>query len=807
MPITEPLVLPVDVTVVPVARLAAGVRARLKGQEGAFALTRPQGRARAKLVDADGARLLEEFRGPRRVADVIFSLAGRQGLDPEQLLKAAFPLLRDCFNAGFLVPAGSPDAAPILASRERGDRIGPFEVLRCVQLRDDTELYQARGRDGKLVAVKLARPRAENLGPMFSREAAVLAHLNGSRAPRLIARGRQRGRPWLALSWSAGITPRVAFNELREQRDVTARHALLDRAGAIARAYAELHRRGILHGDVHPDNLLIGRRGEVTLIDFGLAVGLPPLRLAGRAPRGGVASFLPPEHARALLAGRLPPGPTPSSEQYAVAAVLYTLFTGRAYAEFALDREAMLRQILEDRPLPFARHGIPAWPELEHTLARALSKDPAARFPTLRAFAAALARLKAAAPAPRPAQLEDAASSGLVEEFLAQVHYSAAAFREWPAAAHPGPTASLMFGAAGVAYTLYRLACLQDSADSLALADAWITRAEQQSDAPEAFTAPGTELTADNLGPVSPFHSVCGVHLVRTLVSLAMGDRRPAERAVDRWVAASGIPWHGLDLTLGRGGTLLGSALLLEALAAAGSAKTEAIRGVGNGTLAALWQQLDEFGTIGRACELPDPATAHGWAGLIYASLRWCRAAGTPLPAGLPRRLEQLAGAAEPLGRGVHWPRPHRAGEANTWAPELISGWCNGPAGFIHLWTLAHDEFRREHYLALAEASAWSAWDGRATLPDLCCGLAGRGYGLLNLYKYTGNPDWLLRARQLSERAAATARRGRAQRPLSLFKGVPGIVLLSADLLRPEGAVMPCFEPEGWPQPEPVARD
>ncbi len=806
MPITEPLVLPVDVTVVPVARLAAGIRARLKATEGAFALTRPQGRARAKLVDADGAQLLEEFRGPKRVADAILSFAGRRGLDPEQLLSAAFPLLRDCFNGGFLVPAGSPDAAPILASRVRGDRIGPFEVSRCVQLRDDTELYQARGKDGELVAVKLARPGAANLGPMFAREAAVLEHLNGSRAPRLIARGRRRGRPWLAMAWSAGITPRVAFNELREQRDAATRRTLLDRASAIARAYAGLHRRGVLHGDVHPDNLLIGRRAEVTVIDFGLAVGLPPLKLAGRAPRGGVASYLPPEHAHALLADRAPPAPTPASEQYALAAVLYALFTGHPYAEFALDREAMLRQILEASPLPFARHGIAPWPELELTLARALSKDPDARFASVRAFATALARVKAAGPAREPAQPENAASSGLVEEFLAQVHYSASAFREWPAAAQSGPTASVMFGAAGVAYAVYRLACLRDSADTLALADAWITRAEQLSDAPEAFTVPGTELTADNLGPVSPFHSVSGVHLVRTLVALAMGDRRPAERAVDRWVEVSRIPWHGVDLTLGRTGTLLGSALLLEALAAS-SAKTEAIRELGDRTLASLWKELDGYGEVGRSSELLDPGIAHGWAGILYASLRWCRAAAVPHPSGLASRVEQLAACAEPLGRGVHWPRPPSADGSAAWAPELISGWCNGPAGFISLWTLAHDEFRRPDYLALAEASAWSAWDGLATLPDLCCGLAGRGYGLLNLYKYTGASEWLARARQLGERAAATARRARAQRPQSLFKGVPGIVLLSADLVRPEGACMPCFEPEGWPRQQPAAHD
>src|SRR5262245_31368369 len=61
VPITEPLVLPSDVTILPVARLATRLQARLKANAAGYAVTRPQGRSRAKLIDAAGAALLEEF--------------------------------------------------------------------------------------------------------------------------------------------------------------------------------------------------------------------------------------------------------------------------------------------------------------------------------------------------------------------------------------------------------------------------------------------------------------------------------------------------------------------------------------------------------------------------------------------------------------------------------------------------------------------------------------------------------------------------------------------------------------------------
>ena len=791
MSITEPLVLPSDVAILPVARLATRLRRRLKANGAGYAISRPQGRSRPKLLDARGAALLEEFRSAKRVAEGILAFASREGLDPEQLLQQAFPLLRDCFNAAFLVPADSPEAAPILATRARGDRIGPFRVLRCVQLRDDTELYQCRGRDGALAAVKLARAGSESqAGPQLTREAAVLRHLAGRGAPALLATGRHQGRPWIAVSWKSGVSPRIAAEELRGREDIASRVELLRLVAGVARAYARLHRNGIVHGDVHPDNLLIDRTGRVILLDFGLSEPRASLRLAGRAARGGVAAYFSPEQARAELAGDGLPAPTAASEQYALGALLYTLVSGHAPADFALEREAMLRQVGARPPLPFARHGLPAWAGLERVLGRALAKQPEERFPSVAALADALDKVRPPRPMQSPRnQVRD--YDGMIADFLARTHYSAAAFQEWPrSAAMPPPTGSLMFGAAGLAYALYRLACLRDDAATLAAADAWLSRAESATTVADRFTVAGTDLSEEVLGPVSPYHSVTGVHLVRTLLSLATGERHAAERAAARFVEVSATPCEQLDLSFGKAGSLLACTHLVEAMAA-GGADSAAVSGLGHRVLAELWERL-ERATLDR------PGIAHGWAGVLYATLRWCGATRQPLPARVAGRLRELAGRAEPLGRGVYWPLRHQ-GDHDAGTPhDIMSGWCNGPAGFIHLWTLAHEHDLGADYLPLAEASGWTAWEGRGSVPDLCCGTAGRAYALLTLYRSTGAEIWLERAHALAERAARALRRSRGPRPLSLYKGEPGIVLLLADLHHPETASMPGFESEGW---------
>jgi len=100
-------------------------------------------------------------------------------------------------------------------------------------------------------------------------------------------------------------------------------------------------------------------------------------------------------------------------------------------------------------------------------------------------------------------------------------------------------------------------------------------------------------------------------------------------------------------------------------------------------------------------------------------------------------------------------------------------------------------------YATLAEGVAWNAWEDPARNASLCCGLAGRAYALLNLYRHGGGPEWLARARDLAERAAQEASR-LTDPPQSLYKGELGIAVLAADLSRPEQAAMPRFEEEGW---------
>ena len=708
-------------------------------------------------------------------------------LDPESTLVEAYPLLERLLAAGFLVAEGSDEAGGIASSLAPGDRIAGFEVLECVQALEDTELHLVRNQSGGqtgAAALKIERPAARGKSQeAFAREAAVLERLSGLSgkiAPRLLATGDLDGRRWLAVEWLPGVDGSTAAAELRRRGD---RGGLLALCRALLAAYARLHGQGVIHADVHPRNVLVGPAGEIHLIDFGLS---PAEGLPGDPGRAGVAFYFEPEYAAAVRAGEEPPAASPAGEQYALAALLYQWIAGAPTHDFKLARDEMLRQIIEEPPLPFALREAEPWPAVEALLARALAKNPAERFAAVADFAHALSAVEPPHYSLRSGPAGSLAAEGLLARVLERLGVEGPLFR---GGLPEPPRASVTYGAAGIACALYRIALAREDAALLSLADLWATKAARET-GDAAFYRPESTLTPEQIGRVSAYHTASGVHAVRALIAHALGDPGSRREAVTAFLAAAAsAPCPNPDLTLGRSGLLLTAALLLEA---PGEPPAE-LRAFGDGLLAGLWEEIDELPSIPDCVERPNLGIAHGWAGYLYASLRWCRAAGAPMPEGLATRLAELADRARPSGRGLHWRwYAESGGDVGT-----MAGWCNGSAGFVFLWTLAHQILGDPRYREMAGGAAWNAWEAPDPHGTLCCGLAGRAYALLNLWKHGGGDEWLTRARDLAAQAALTIERS-AEATDSLYKGEVGVAVLAADLARPEEAVLPFFEEEGW---------
>ena len=796
--VTDPIILPEDVLLVPVDELPEETRRQFAYENGDFAITRLRSRTPSKIIDAQAAALISEFRQAKTLAQAIRDFSQANQRDPNEVLESAFPLIQQLVNTQMLLPADSPQAGRIEASLENNASLGELRILFCVQVLQDTEIYQALDAEGKVVAVKLARPQAGPLTTyMLAREASILHRLAGELTPALLAVDDYEGQNYLVLEWVEGISTYQASEELRRGPGVTRLAELLGLCSAILQAYAQLHAQGVVHGDIHPNNILIDAAGQVCIIDFGLAKVLDPDFRLAKIQRGGVAFFFDPEYAAAVLAQQPPPAVTPASEQYALAALMVNLLTGGQYCNFSLEQDAMLRQIVSSPPLPLSELGLAGLEGVEQVLFRALSKDPDRRFASLEEFAA---QFEAAAQAVQPPALTPVSVQntrelqGVLDETLAQVGWESP-FLKGGLPRHPN--ASINYGAAGVAYALYRMASLRSSPDLLALADAWAIQAATQVGNPTGFYNPEIELTQEEVGVVSPYHTASGVFAIQALIAQAMGDLGAMTAALHAFSVSVSGPCEELDLALGLASVLTGTTLLLEALPDPVMAASSGLLATGQSAYDRIWERLAGYQPVPISGELPNLGIAHGWGGLLYASLRWHAATWTAPTSSLLERLDQLAGTTETIGRGARWPW-----RQSLQSQTYMSGWCNGSAGLIYLWAQAYLLLDEPRYLSLAEKATWNTWEDPAPVWNLCCGLVGRSYGLLHFYKLVRDETWLERARELAHRAAVNARSLPMEEYIgfenSLYKGQLGVALLAAELDFPTRTALPFFESEGW---------
>ena len=766
MNVTEPFVLKSDVLLIPCAELSDDLRGRISFDDGDFTLSHRHGRSLAQVIDSETAALLTLFREPRTIVDAVIENSRAAGKDPEVWLDELLPHLGAFVQSRVLVPAGSEDDKEIRPQYESGAMIAGWKIVRCARLIEDSEIYQLRNGDD-VAALKVARVTRPAVLTVFENEIAILRHLDGRGIPpRLIDSGVDDGRPYLIIDWIAGVDANVAAAQRRHDRA-----SLIELCASIAAAYAQLHASGVLHSDVHPRNLLVG--DKVTLLDFGYS------RFVDRPPhmgRAGLFTFFEPEYLAAQREG----GTTPSSaagEQYALAALLYSMIAGDHYLDFRYEREEMVRQVEVDPPLPFAKRGVPPWPEVERILFRALEKDPSRRFGSIEEMAALLAAARDTAVAESLATPLTPQANALLETTLQTFARGGAMFEtRYPKA----PTSSINYGCAGAAVGLLRIAETRGDAALLALADVWRSRAVTLIGSDDAYYNPEGELPPELLGDVTPYHTESGIHAAGVLIAAAMGDSYAQRRAIGAFLRASRKPCVQLDLTLGRSGSLLAAALLLTA------GEDAALRAFGAETMSAIWNELDARPPIEETTD--SLGMAHGWAGYFYAALRWCAASGDALPSRLVERLHEFTALKTLKDRGVYWRTA-----VNRAVQSTMPGWCNGSAGQVFLFTLAHRLLGDGQWLQLAELCAWNNWDEPRGATTLCCGTAGRAYALLNLYKQTGATEWLSRARQLANHAAAHAV-ANAQRANSLWKGELGVAVLIADLASPENARMPFFE-------------
>ncbi|MCD6351906.1 MAG: Stk1 family PASTA domain-containing Ser/Thr kinase, partial [Armatimonadetes bacterium] len=257
-------------------------------------------------------------------------------------------------------------AVELLGGRYRlGPKIGEG-TLSVVYRAHDTKV----GRD---VAVKVLRAEfaADQARCQAFLEAAQrAARLSHPNIVEVYDSGQQAGRPYLVMEY----LPEPDLKQIIRRYAPLPEDKVAQMGIDCCRALEYAHRRGLVHRDVKPQNVLFTTDGTAKLSDFAVAasVGAPGMSDDGIVV--GTAAYMAPEQAQGL------PVMT-QSDLYSLGCVLYEAVTGRPPFTGRTAEEVMRRHV-QDRPTPVRRLNPEVSPSLEFIITKAMAKDPARRYRT-----------------------------------------------------------------------------------------------------------------------------------------------------------------------------------------------------------------------------------------------------------------------------------------------------------------------------------------------------------------------------------------------------------------------------------------
>ena len=256
-----------------------------------------------------------------------------------------------------------------------------------------------RARDPKLqrrVALKLLL--VEHTGEQASegtarllREARAAAALDHPNAVAIYDVGEHEGRPYIAMEMVEGRSLRAFISDATVPIAERLR-LLLD----VARALAAAHKRGLVHRDVKPENVMVRVDGVVKVLDFGIARrhaaptdphgsttpdGLATITQEGQVV--GTPLYMAPEQLRGdPLDGR--------ADQFAWGVMAYEVLTGKVPWVFERDAFRLVAAILTSTPVPLSTRAPEVPGAVASAIDRAIAKEPSNRFATMDHLVAAI---------------------------------------------------------------------------------------------------------------------------------------------------------------------------------------------------------------------------------------------------------------------------------------------------------------------------------------------------------------------------------------------------------------------------------
>jgi eukaryotic-like serine/threonine-protein kinase len=259
-----------------------------------------------------------------------------------------------------------------------GQLLGHYQLIRLLGQGGFSDVYLGEHQSLRtLAAIKVLSTRLvkDDVGE-FLKEARTVAHLIHPQIVRIFDFEVQQDTPFLVMDYA----PNGTLRQRHPKGMQITLPSIVDYVKQLTDALQFAHDQKIIHRDIKPENMLIGRRNEILLSDFGIALIAQSTRLQNTQEVVGTAYYMAPEQ----LQGK----PRFASDQYSLGIVVYEWLTGNRPFNGSFNEIAS--QHIFGSPPPLRDKFPYISPDVEQVVMIALAKDPQHRFATIKAFAIAL---------------------------------------------------------------------------------------------------------------------------------------------------------------------------------------------------------------------------------------------------------------------------------------------------------------------------------------------------------------------------------------------------------------------------------
>jgi eukaryotic-like serine/threonine-protein kinase len=262
-----------------------------------------------------------------------------------------------------------------------GQQLGNYRLIRLLGQGGFAEVYL--GQHIYLdtsAAIKVLHTRLDSDDvEHFREEARTIARLLHPNIVRVLEFNVEEMTPYLVVDYAPNGTLRK-----RHPRGVPLPPStVVSYTRQVAAALSYAHEQKVIHRDVKPENMLVGRRNEILLTDFGIALVAQSSRYSGSQGiqnMAGTIAYMAPEQIQSLAC--------PNSDQYSLGIVVYEWLSGTRPFQGTFTEIAVKQTIA---PPPSLREKVPDLSlAVEDVVMKALAKDPQQRFENVQAFALAL---------------------------------------------------------------------------------------------------------------------------------------------------------------------------------------------------------------------------------------------------------------------------------------------------------------------------------------------------------------------------------------------------------------------------------